>query len=344
MSSPPPAPQLDPALAPLLAATSPAEIEAARTRILSAVVPVLEATLRQRSAYHRVSREDAEDVRSAALERVVRALESVREGQGAVVISRFEAYAATCARMAWLDFQRARAPERVRLLHQLRFLLEGRAGDRRFQWREDASGEGRAGLAGQTDEASPEMQARLRADPAGTIQHWHGAGVELAHLPLPAMLERVLRSAGGLLPFEALLDALAAARGIVDPLALTTPWQPEEPPDATFNPRESAEWRDHLRWLWTALQRLSLRQRTAFLLHVPVTADLEAEGIASLRQLAAALEIDPLEFARLWVEIPLDDRQIGERLGLERQQVTNLRRVARDALGRAWREMKSAQP
>lgn len=341
MSPPPSAPLLDPVLAELVGAATEASLDAARSQVLrDCAVPVIESTLRRRGSFQRIAREDQEDVRSAALERVVRALQSLRESGGAAVISRFEGYVASCARMAWLDFQRARAPERVRLLHQLRFLFEGRTGDLRFTWREDATGEGLAALAGQQSDASAEILARLRSDPAGTIQHWHGAQADLSAMPLPALVARVLEAAGGAIPLEALLDAVAAARGLGDG-ASAGDWA-REPVDGQFNPREQAEWRDHLRWLWQALGQISLRQRTAFLLHAPVTADLEAEGIASLRQLAASLGIAADEFARLWRELPLEDRAIALRLGLERQQVINLRRVARDSLGKAWRAWKAA--
>lgn len=332
------APTLDPVLVDFMAAPSGRELEAARIVLLrDQAGPVIEATLRRRSRGPHTSVEDFEDVSSAALERVVRALQALRASRGTAVISRFDAYCAACARTAWLDFQRARAPERVRLMHQLRYLLEGPSADRRFVWREDAAGEGMAALAGAEDAATPETLARLQSAPAATIQDWLGAQTDPANLPLATLLERVLRQAEGALPFELLLEAVAAARKVTDqPSALA--WAREEPADATFTPRESAEWRDHLRWLWTALGRLSLRQRTAFLLHSLVSADFEAEGIASLRQMAALLEIPAEEFVRLWAEIPLEDRRIAARLGLERQQIINLRRIARDHLGRAWRE------
>jgi hypothetical protein len=43
------------------------------------------------------------------------------------------------------------------------------------------------------------------------------------------------------------------------------------------------------------------------------------------------------EFAGLWNELPLADDAIARRLGLMRQQVVNLRKSARERLGRRMR-------
>ena len=57
-----------------------------------------------------------------------------------------------------------------------------------------------------------------------------------------------------------------------------------------------------------------------------------AVGIASLRAIAAALELSLEELANLWGRLPIDDRTIAERLGCDRQQVINLRMSARKRL------------
>jgi DNA-binding CsgD family transcriptional regulator len=61
-------------------------------------------------------------------------------------------------------------------------------------------------------------------------------------------------------------------------------------------------------------------------------------GIASIRQIADALEISIEEFARMWNELPLDDATIADRLGITRQQVINLRKAARERLARNMRD------
>ena len=56
--------------------------------------------------------------------------------------------------------------------------------------------------------------------------------------------------------------------------------------------------------------------------------------IASIQQIAEALEMPDEEMAILWNELPLEDAVIGERLGATRQQVSNLRKCARERLSR----------
>ena len=62
-----------------------------------------------------------------------------------------------------------------------------------------------------------------------------------------------------------------------------------------------------------------------------------ASGIASIRHLAAAVEIGAEEFAALWNDLPLDDARIAQLLDLTRQQVINLRKSARERLTRRLR-------
>jgi hypothetical protein len=104
------------------------------------------------------------------------------------------------------------------------------------------------------------------------------------------------------------------------------------------SPDDSLKWKEYLQWLWREMAHLSLPQCTAFLLHSEVVIELDFCGIASIRQIAALLSISPEELATMWSLIPLDDLSIAARLNRERQQVINLRRVARDRLGAAWKK------
>jgi hypothetical protein len=57
-------------------------------------------------------------------------------------------------------------------------------------------------------------------------------------------------------------------------------------------------------------------------------------GIATLRQLAAALEMSAESLAETWNELPMEDSRIAELLGLTRQQVINARKSGRERLAR----------
>ena len=88
---------------------------------------------------------------------------------------------------------------------------------------------------------------------------------------------------------------------------------------------------------------LPLRQRRALLLNLRDETGAGAielfpmTGVASIRRIADALELDYTGFAELWPSLPLDDRDIAARLGLDRQQVINLRKSARARLARRTR-------
>jgi hypothetical protein len=95
--------------------------------------------------------------------------------------------------------------------------------------------------------------------------------------------------------------------------------------------------------LWEELQQLPRNQRAALLLNLKDSSGFSsitlfpATGIATLRQLGAALEINAEDFAAVWNELPLEDARIAEMLGLTRQQVINARKSGRERLARRLR-------
>jgi hypothetical protein len=81
------------------------------------------------------------------------------------------------------------------------------------------------------------------------------------------------------------------------------------------------------------------RQRTALLLNLRSAQGTAIEliedlGIATFSQLAEVLSMTKEALAELWNRLPLDDKEIAEKLGVERQQVINLRSAARQRLQR----------
>jgi DNA-directed RNA polymerase specialized sigma24 family protein len=61
-------------------------------------------------------------------------------------------------------------------------------------------------------------------------------------------------------------------------------------------------------------------------------------GIASVRQIAGALNMEAIELAELWNQLPLDDARIAQLLGISRQDVANRRSAARKRLARRMQE------
>jgi hypothetical protein len=94
--------------------------------------------------------------------------------------------------------------------------------------------------------------------------------------------------------------------------------------------------------VWAEIQELPVAQRVALLLHLrddrgsSLLPALPAAGVASLRQIAAVLEIEPGDLASMWAKLPLSDLDIAARLELRRQQVINLRKSARERLARRF--------
>jgi len=117
--------------------------------------------------------------------------------------------------------------------------------------------------------------------------------------------------------------------------------------DASFEPaavEPDPAWRVEkkffLQRLWDELQQLPLNQRIALLLNLKDASGFgaitlfPATGIATVRQLAAALEISADELAKMWNDLPFEDSRIAELTGLTRQQVINTRKSGRERLAR----------
>ncbi len=104
------------------------------------------------------------------------------------------------------------------------------------------------------------------------------------------------------------------------------------------------EQQENLRKVWAEVLLLPLRHRLALLLNLKdkqgdaVIRLLPLLRIASIRQIAEALEFSPDEFASVWNELPWDDLKISEYMNLTRQQVINLRQSARMRLIRQFVE------
>ena len=121
-------------------------------------------------------------------------------------------------------------------------------------------------------------------------------------------------------------QGVRAGRG--DAIALDVYEESVGLPDAREpSPHDALRWKEYLLWLLRASAALTVRQRSAFLLHSTCLREMELIGLAGVRRTAALLEIPAERMAELWGALPLDDRAIGALLGLENQQVINLRKV-----------------
>ena len=251
---------------------------------------------------------DVEDVSSEALLELLSRLSQ----RPAPAIENFPGYLAGIAFNSVHDYHRRRHPERHKLKNRVRYALNS---DGRFALWDGGPGGWLASLE----------------------RYRHGAPLtvpEVSTGPLVEVLVRVLADAKAPVGFEALVDRLAKVYGIQDQ-------QVALPEQGAPSPEFTAGWTNHITKLWALLRELPVPQRVALLLNLRSSEDGDSPivlfvsfGIASLDQLAALLEMQPLELARLWNRLPLSDQELAERLQLSRQQIINLRMSARKRLAR----------
>jgi hypothetical protein len=114
-------------------------------------------------------------------------------------------------------------------------------------------------------------------------------------------------------------------------------------PHPAKDQQERLEQRSYLERLWKEILDLPLLQRIALLFNLRDTNGksllflFPILNVASIRSISSALEISATELAQMWNSLPLDDKTIGERFGVTRQQVINFRKSARARLNRRTR-------
>ena len=172
----------------------------------------------------------------------------------------------------------------------------------------------------------------------------------MSSLPLTDLVTELFRNLSGPVELDELVSVVAGLQELKEEKPQgereepTGAELPESCAGASANPAQDFERRLHLQRLWSEICSLPQRQRAALLLNLRDTRGgfdavnlFPVTGVASLRQMALALEMPAEELAVLWNELPLDDAQIAGRLRVTRQQVINLRKSARTRLARRMR-------
>ena len=247
------------------------------------------------------------------------------EDEGA--IRDLASYAATVTSNACYQYFRARFPERTRLRNKLRYLLTH---ERDFALWKNTSDQWQCGLAGW--ESVDEFVVPAQTDRVGRTER------ELLAGEIHAFIAKAARP----VEFDELIAHVAAVQGITEPFEVTdddcsTTRDPAPLIDATL------EQTSRLAALWCAVGELPPQHRKALLLNLRdssgdnLLAALPMSGVATLRQIAATLDMSIDELADIWNSLPWDDLRIAEHLGLARQQVINLRQTARAKLLR-WKK------
>jgi DNA-directed RNA polymerase specialized sigma24 family protein len=340
-----------------------AKHEADSERLLTAIVSeYVEPVIRQviRSKLHvrfdrrgRASNNpDAEDLYSETLVQLLARLKQLKASPEDKGIGNLRSYVAVLSYHTCYEYLRLKYPQRHSLKNKLRYLLTHQPG--LALW-ENESGGLVGGFAAWRDQTKPRTRSdrlrRLLDDPPATLRPAAPRG-DFQRANPADLAAAIFNHTNHPIELDDLVEIFAAVWGVKD--------GPEHPGDekldqfarAAYQPVDVAtevERRLFLKWLWEEIVQLPVRQRAALLLNLRdeqgggVAALLPGAGVATLRQIAAALELPDEEFARLWPRLPLDDASIAGLLGCARQQVINLRKCARERLARRIKAIETGK-
>ena len=307
--------------------------------------PIIKRLLLQKnrmSARANPARGNSDDIASAARELLVVQLLALRAGERETPITDFRAYVASVAYSAWAQHLRNENPQRSMLLNRIRYLLENRTRLAGFALWESTGGRKWCGYPRWQTETEPDATAkleRLLADPAAIAReafgdrYWQRDDLGALVVGLFTWLERPIE----LRDLVFVVSELLEISDRTDTLESNDENAAEEISGRSpSSPVDDLAWKEYLHWLWGQIGSLSPNQSAAFLLHSEVLREFELVGLASIRSVAPRIGLDPERLAEFWQQLPIADLIIAEHLGCTRQQVINLRRVARDSLGAAW--------
>lgn len=324
------------------------EVEAQRLLaelITEHAAPLIKATIKRKLyAYVDGARaQEVEDIQSAAALQLLTRLRACREEPERLLVTDFRGCVIGIAQHVCYDHLRRKFPQRHALKSRLRYLLTHQAGLALWENEEQELLCGYA--AWQAQKAARATQAEI------TRLRENLASLRLEQTPAQAttlgLSLAVFNFIGRPVALDELTEVIAALTGVKDQMVSL-----DEEPEAgapklaerLAAPIVSAETRAvqraSLARLWAEICELPIRQKSALLLNLTDASGngllklLPQTGVATLGQIARALEMSESELARLWGELPFEDNVIAERLKLTRQQIINLRKSARERLTR----------
>jgi len=350
--------QIDALLLPYIRATSEADSE----RLLAALVSeYVEPVIRQvissklRVRFDRRGRAlrnpDAEDLYGETLVQLLARLKECKASPADKAIGNLRGYVAVVSYHTCYEYLRLKYPQRHNLKNKLRYLLARQPG--LALW-ENESGELLGGFAawrGQTGARTrSDRLQRLIDDPPSSLPSaaLRGDFQRASPSDLADLVAAIFNHTNHPIDLDDLVGVVAGLWGIKDRAEQPATRDEDADPfaraaDGRADVAAEVDQRFFLKWLWEEICQLPIRQRMALLLNLRdeqgggVASLLPVTGIATIRQIAAALEMTDDELARLWPSLPLDDAGIAGLLGVARQQVINLRKCARERLARRMR-------
>ena len=292
-------------------------------------------------------RQEVDDVSNEVIVKVIRTLRDYKSSPRATSILSLRRYVATMAYNASDEYLRRKYPSRYSLKNKVRYILTRQPG---LVLREGENGKALCGLArwGSPEKAVPNP---LRESREGLDDFLRGKfrTTALAQSNPAELVAAILEFTNSPLEIDDLVSVMAELLGVRDarPLTEQDTLRPGDLTRLSSDAREviddSLDRREKLRRVWDEILQLSLRQRTALLLNLRDESGgaaiilLPMLRVATMREIAAALNRTAEEIAAIWDRLPLEDAAIGEMLGASRQQVANLRKCARERLARRLR-------
>jgi DNA-directed RNA polymerase specialized sigma24 family protein len=332
--------QNDSLLAPWLQAVRTRSDEAAEFALASLVEthiePVIKGVIRFKL---RLDAADEADLAQEALAQWLAELRKLGAEPDERSISDARALAATIAYRVCYAWLRQRSPRRHALRNRLQYVLTRQAGLALWTGAGNLLIAGFAAWRGRASEPSEKL--RRLPDDEKFLARTGRPGIEGQGAKLNDLLAAIFDCVGGPVAFDDLVSAVVALLRVKDEAPVSTE---DEMGGAGLASSEDVAWqvekRIFLQRLWEEVRELPLAQRAALLLNLREAdgrgclALFPATGVATLRQIADALEISAERLAELWQRLPLDDATIAGLLNLTRQQVINLRKSARERLAR----------
>ena len=283
--------------------------------------------------------QDIPDVRQEIIIRLLTYFSSLRQQTEPKIVKDLNAYVATVCYNCCYEYKQRKYPQRFRLKKKLQYLFTHHSS------------------LGIWQDETQEWFGGLR-DWGGDLKHWQIQSQQrtqqLLNDPLPRALQDVidptLRKKSAVEQVVELFNWSNQFIHLSDLITIFQKWWNltdetvqfdeyfiQQPPDV-LKVEIALESSHKLKAVWSEITFLPLPQRRVLLLNLRDSIDRElltllpALKIASLSEIAATLEISPDNLGRVWNCLPLNDQQIATHMGLERRQVINLRRTARERL------------
>jgi DNA-directed RNA polymerase specialized sigma24 family protein len=336
---------LDPVLEPFLKTPieSASEDDALRA-LIDQVTPVVEGIIRGKFG-GTIAVAEREELFSETILQLLRHLQEIKRDPSRDPITNFTGYTAVMTFNVVNAHFRRTHPERQRLRNRIRHVVRKSS---QFALWASQSGQFVCGLARWerlgVRECSESEIDRIPALSPPIAVSWNEA---ISRQQITRALDHVFRHAAKPVELERLVEKIAE---LFQLQMSATPAAPVEQIDETASIESSLIYRSALVEVWREIDRLPPRQRIALLLSLrdeqgsAITSLLILLRITTFEELAAAVELAPDQLAAIWDRMPLPDIAIAERLDLTRQQVINLRKSARERLGRRLPFLRDGNP